>query len=414
MDIPRQKRPKRRRYIFVGAGIAAIALITLALSRLEPAAPRVDRALIFTDTVRRGPMVRQVRGHGNLVPENVRWISALTPGRVERIHVRPGVEVDESTVILELSNPDVNIQVLQAEQSLTAAEAQLVSLRTNLETQRLTQEAAVATVEREYQEALRQVRTHEELAKEGLVSEIDLQNARDRAAELEVRLEVERKRLDLLANSIEDQLAVQREQVERLRAIAEFQRRQVESMKIRAGTAGVLQEMDLEVGQWVMSGTTIARVAEPGRLKAILRIPETLVRDVAVGQPALIDTRNGVIEGRVMRIDPAVQSGSVAVEVALEGELPRGARTDLSVDGTIEVERLDDVLYVGRPAYGQAESTVGLFRLTDDRTHAVRVPVRLGRASVNTIEVRDGLQEGDIVILSDMSTWDSHDRVRVK
>lgn len=414
MDIPRQKRPNRRRYVFIGLAIVGIGAVTLALARLEPAAPAVDRSVVFTDTVKRGPMVRQVRGPGNLVPEDIRWITTLTPGRVERVHVRPGTEVTRGTVLLELSNPDVHIQALQAEQSLTAAEARLVELRTNLETQRLNQEAVVATVRREYDEALRQVRTNEELAREGLVSTIELENARGRAEELRIRAEVERERLRILTESIEGQLQVQREQVGRLRAIAEFQREQVESMRIRATADGVLQQMDLEVGQWVIPGNTLGAIVQPGRLKAELRIPETQIRDVTVGQPVQIDTRNGIVPGRVLRIDPSVTSGAVKVEVALEGELPRGARPDLSVDGTIEVERLEDVLYVGRPAYGQAESTVGLFRLTDDRTHAVRVPVRLGRASVNTIEVRDGLQEGDIVILSDMSTWDSHDRVRVK
>lgn len=414
MDIPRQKRPNRRRYVYIGSALAAVVLVTLALSRLEPAAPAVERAVVFVDTVQRGPMVRQVRGPGSLVPEDIRWITTLTPGRVERIHVRPGTQVTRGTLLLELGNPDVNIQALQAEQALTAAEARLVELRTGLETQRLNQEAAVATVNREYQEALRQVRTNEELAREGLVSTVELENARGRAEELEIRLEVERKRLAILAESIEGQLQVQREQVGRLRAIAEFQRGQVESMRIRATADGVLQQMDLEVGQWVIPGNTLGAVVQPGRLKAELRIPETQIKDVAVGQPVEVDTRNGIIPGRVIRIDPSVVNGTVTVEVALEGELPKGARPDLSVDGTIEVERLADVLFVGRPAYGQAESTVGLFRLTADGGHAVRVPVRLGRASVNTIEIVDGLQEGDVVILSDMSAWDQYDRVRIK
>lgn len=414
MDRPRQDRPKRRRKLYVGLAIVGIAGVTLALSRLEPAAPSVDRAMIFTDTVRHGELVREVRGPGNLVPESVRWISTLMPGRVERIHVQPGVQVEEGTLLLELVNPDVNIQALQAEQSLTAAEARLVELQVSLENQRLTQEAAVAMVEREYEEALRQVRTHEALAEKGLVPVVELENARGRVAELEVRLGVERRRLEVLSASIEAQLAVQREQVERLQAIADFQRAQVESMKIRAGAAGELQEMPLEVGQWVMPGTTIARVAQPGRLKAVLRVSATQVRDVAVGQPARIDTRNGVIEGRVMRIDPAVQNGTVAVEVALEGELPRGARADLAVDGTIEVERLGDVRHVGRPAYGQENGTVGLFKLSQDGDYAVRVPVRLGRASVNRIEIIDGLEPGDVVILSDMSAWDAHDRIRIR
>jgi multidrug resistance efflux pump len=414
MDIPRQKKPNRRRLVLIFAGVALVVATTVALARLEPAAPTVDRATIWTDTVRQGPMVRQVRGNGNLVPEQIRYITTLTPGRVERVLARPGTVVEPGTVLLELSNPDVHIQALQAEQQLTAAEAQLVNLRTSLEDQRLTQEAAVAAARSEYEEALRQIKANEELAREGLIAAMELSRARDRAAELEIRLNVEQKRLELLTASIEDQLAVQREQVQRLRAIAEFQRSQVESMTVRAGADGVLQELSLEVGQWVVPGENLAVVAQPGRLKAVLRIPETQAKDVVLHQPATIDTRNGVVPGKVMRIDPAVQNGTVAVEVALEGPLPPGARPDLSIDGTIEVERLDDVLFVGRPAYGQAESTIGLFKLEPGGKSAARVTVRLGRSSVSTIEVVDGLQPGDVVILSDMSQWDSYDRVRLR
>ncbi len=414
MDIPRQQKPKQRRYLYLGAGLGAVVLATVALSRLEPAAPMVDRAIVWTDTVRRGPMVRQVRGPGNLVPEQIRFITTLTPGRVDRVLLRPGVEVDSKTVLLELSNPDVHIQALQAEQQLTAAEAQLVSLHATLENQRLTQEAAVAMVRSEYEEAQRQLRAHEELAQGGLVPPMELGRARDRAVELSIRLEVERKRLELFAGSIEAQLEVQRQQVTRLRAIADFQRNQVASMTVRAGSEGVLQELSLEVGQWVMPGMNLAIVVQPGRLKGVIRIPETQAKDIVLNQRATIDTRNGIIPGRVRRIDPAVINGTVAVDIELEGALPPGARPDLSVDGTIEVERLDDVLFVGRPAYGQAESTVGLFRLEPGGKGAARVSVRLGRSSVNAIEVREGLQPGDVVILSDMSTWDAHERVRLR
>src|SRR5690625_3127910 len=414
MDIPREPRPKRFRYIAIGAGILAVVLTTLALSRLEPAAPSVDRAVIWTDTVRRGPMVRQVRGPGNLVPEQIRYITTLTPGRVDRVALRPGVEVEPDAVLLELSNPDVHIQALQADQQLTAAEAQLVKLHSDLENQRLTQEASVAMVRSEYEEARRQLHMHEELARDEMIPEMELSRARDRAAELQIRRGVEEQRLELFIGTIEAQLEVQRQQVTRLRAIAEFQRDQVESMTVRAGTAGVLQELSLEVGEWVMPGMNLAVVVPPGRLKAVVRIPETRAKDVVLNQRATIDTRNGVIEGRVRRIDPSVVNGTVAVDIELEGELPPGARPDMSVDGTIEVERLDDVLYVGRPAYGQAESTVGLFRLEQGGRGAARVSVRLGRSSVNAIEVRDGLEAGDVVILSDMSNWDSHERVRVR
>lgn len=414
MDIPRQKKPNRRRPIYIGVGIGAVVLVTVALTRLEPAAPTVDRATIWVDTVRHGQMLRQVRGPGNLVPEQIRYITTLTPGRVERILARPGTEVTHDAVLMELSNPDVHIQALQAEQQLTAAEAQLVKLRMDLENQRLSQEAVVATVRSEYEEAQRQLKTHEALAAKGLGAPMELNAARDRALELATRLEIEQKRLDLLAGSIDAQLDVQRQQVRRLRAIAEFQRDQVASMTVRAGADGVLKELSLEVGQWVMPGMNLAVVVQPGRLKGVLRIPETQAKDVVLGLPATIDTRNGLVSGRVMRIDPAVQNGTVAVDIELEGQLPPGARPDLSVDGTIEVERLDEILYVGRPAYGQAESTVGLFKLEADGKTAVRIPVRLGRSSVNTIEIVDGLQEGDVVILSDMSQWDAHDRVRLK
>lgn len=414
MDIPREKKPNRKRYLYITGAIVLVAAISAALARLEPAAPTVDASMIFTGVVEHGPMVREVRGPGNLVPEDIRWITTLTPGRVEQVHVRPGAEVTRGTVLIELTNPDVNIQALQADQSLTAAAAELERMRTELETQRLNQESTVAMTRREYQEALRQVRTHEELGRDGLIATNELEDARDRAEELELRLEIERQRLAILTESIDGQLEVQEEQVGRLRAIAEFQRDQLESMRIRASANGVLQQMELEVGQWVIPGNTLGAVVQPGRLKAELRIPETQIRDVTVGQSVSVDTRNGIVPGRVVRVDPSVASGAVVVEVTFEGELPRGARPDQSIDGTIEVERLEDVLHIGRPAYGQAESTVGIFRLTADGSHAERVPVRLGRASVSRIEVAEGLEEGDVVILSDMSSWDEYDRVRVK
>lgn len=417
MDIPRPdvaRKKKRKRWIVAGAGAGVALLATVALARLEPAAPTVERSTIWVDTVRRGTMVRQVRGPGNLVPEHIRYITTLTPGRVERILVRPGTVVEAGTVLMELGNPDVHIQALQADQQLTAAEAQLVSLRTTLEGQRLSQQATLATTRAEHQEALRQVRLAEELATKGLAAAMDVERARDRAAELATRMAVEEQRLALLTESLEAQLEVQRAQVDRLRAIAEFQRGQVESMRVRAGLDGVLQALPLEVGQWVMPGMTLAVVAQPGRLEAVLRIPETQAKDVTLGQPVAVDTRNGIVQGRVARIDLAVQNGTVAVDVTLEGELPPGARPDLSIDGTIEVERLTDVLYVGRPAYGQEGGAIALFRLEPGGDVAHRVPVRLGRSSVNSIEVLDGLAAGDVVILSDMSNWDAHDRVRIR
>jgi len=414
VDIPREPRSKKRRWFYLGAGIAAIVVITVALSRLGPAAPSVDKSTIWTDVVKRGEMVRRVRGPGTLVSEQIRWIAALTAGRVERILVEPGAEVDSPTVLLLLSNPDVEIQALEAQRQLSAEEARLVDLRTALENQRLAQEALVATVRAQYLGAQRTIRNNEELAEKGLISEIDLQSSRDRAVELETRLEIEQRRLEVMTDAVESQLGAQRVQVERLRSIAVFKENLVHSMSVVAGVSGVLAELPLEEGQWVRPGDDLARIVQPGRLKAELRIPETQARDVAVGQVALIDTRNDTIPGRVVRIDPAVQGGTVTVDVRLEGPLPREARPDLSVDGTIEIERLSDVLYVGRPVYGQANSLVGLFKVVENGNAAVRVTVRLGRSSVNTIEIVEGLVEGDEVILSDMSAWENHDRVRLR
>jgi HlyD family secretion protein len=414
VDIPREPRSKKRRWFYLGAGIAVIVVITVALSRLGPAAPSVDKSTIWTDAVKRGEMVRRVRGPGTLVSEQIRWIAALTAGRVERILVEPGAEVDSATVLLLLSNPDVEIQALEAQRQLTAERARLVDLRTSLENQRLAQEALMATVQAQYLEAQRTVRNNEELAEKGLISEIDLQNSRDRAEELETRLEIEQRRLEVMRDAVESQLGAQQAQVDRLRSIAVFKENLVSSMSVVAGVSGVLAELPLEEGQWVRPGDNLARIVQPGRLKAELRIPETQARDVAVGQVSLIDTRNDTIRGRVVRIDPAVQGGTVTVDVRLEGSLPREARPDLSVDGTIEIERLSDVLYVGRPVYGQANSLVGLFKVVDNGSAAVRVTVRLGRSSVNTIEIVEGLVEGDEVILSDMSAWENHDRVRLR
>lgn len=414
MDIPREPKSKRRRWILGGVAVAGVVIITAALGRMEPAAPSVDRGTLWIDTVRKGEMLRQVRGPGTLVPEQILYISAVTGGRVERIQVRPGEKVTANTLILEMSNPDVQLEALSAEQQLSAAEAALVSLRTTLETQRLNQEGTVATTQQQYNEAKRNADVANGLDTKGLLSPVEVGNVRDRAVEADKRLQVETQRLGVMSKSIDEQVALQRQQVERLRAIADFQRKRVESMQVRAGTDGVLQDMDLQPGQWVQPGTLLAKVAQPGRLKAVLQIPETQAKDVALGQPAAIDTRNGIVKGRVVRMDPSAHNGTVTMDVALDGTLPPGARPDLSVDGTIEVERLENVLYVGRPAYGQAESTVGLFKLTPDGKEAVRVNVKLGRSSVNTIEVVQGLNVNDKVIISDMSAWDSHDRVRLR
>ena len=414
MDVPRKSTRKRRRWLFAGAGLAALALVTLALSRLEPAAPSVEGGTLWTDTVRKGDMLRQVRGPGTLAAEEVRQVSAVTQGRVERKLIQPGTAVTAGTVILEMSNPDVDRQALEAQRQLVAAQSELANLRASLQNQILSQEAAIATVNSEHREALRQAEVNEGLATRGLAAPMDVAKARDRGAELRTRLDVERKRLGFLRESMKTQVAAQEAQVQMLRGIVAFHRGQVTSMHVRAGSDGVLQDLPVEMGQWVNSGATLARVVQPGNLKAVLRIPETQVRDVVLGQPASIDTRNGIVKGRVVRIDPAAQNGTVTVDVKLEGPLPRGARPDLSVDGTVDIEHLRNVMYVGRPAYGQPESTVGLFKLVEGGKEAVRVNVRLGRGSASTIEVQGGLQPGDVVILSDMSQWDSADRVRLK
>jgi multidrug resistance efflux pump len=414
LDIPREKKPDRKRFLYIGAGVTSLVLLTLGLSRLKPAAPSVDEGTLWMDTVRQGQMLREVRGPGTLVPEQIRWVSAVVPGRVDKKLVQPGERVTAATVLLELSNPDVEIQRLQAERSLTESQAQLVSLKTTLETQRLNQAGVVATVRSEYREALRKAASDSALAAQDLISAAEYSRSRDRAEEYTERLEVEQQRLQIYTENIDSQLAVQQTQVRRLKAVADFQRSMVDAMVVRAGANGVLQELPLEVGQWAISGATLAKVVQPERLKAVLRIPETQARDVAIGQTAAIDTRNGVVKGHVIRIDPASLNGTVAVDVAFTEPLPKGARPDLSVDGTIELERLDNVLHVGRPAYGQANSTVGLFRMVNGSREAERVRVELGRSSVNAIEIVRGLAVGDVVILSDMSRWDGVERVRLK
>jgi multidrug efflux pump subunit AcrA (membrane-fusion protein) len=415
VDIPRAPAERgRKRLLYGGLAVLGLVLATLGLKSLKPAAPSVDRAAVWIDSVQRGPLLIEVRGPGTLVPERVRWISAITAGRVEKRLAEPGQEVNPETELLELSNPDVQLEALESERQLTVAQADRVNLRTNLETTRLNQEAAVAAAKAAYNDAKRNAEASSDLAKKELISAMEASRAQDRVVELQTRYEVEQKRLEVMTDAADSQLRLQDAQVGRLNAVTDFQRGRIRSMKVMAGTHGILQELPLEVGQWAQSGAVLARLVEPGRLKAVLRIPETQAKDLTLGQPAAIDTRNGIVRGAVARIDPAVQNGTVTVDVRLEGEMPRGARPDLSVDGTIQVERLDNVLHVGRPAYGQANSTVGLFKLSPDGKEATRVNVRLGRTSVNTVEVLGGLQPRDKVIISDMSRWDGVDRVRVE
>jgi len=419
VDIPRERAPDKRRYIYGGIGLLVIIAVVIGVASLKPAAPTVDRSSVVIDSVRRGDMVIDVRGPGSLVPEQIRWVSAITAGRVDRIDVRPGATVTDTTTLLELSNPDVQLEALSAQQQLNAAEAALVTLRISLSTQKLAQEGVVATTTSDYNDAMRNATAFDELEKKGflakgLLAPMDVSKAKDKAVELKARMAIEKQRLDVMSQSIAQQIELQKSQVDKLRDIAQFQQSRIASMQVRAGAAGQVTELSLEPGQYVLPGTNLAKVAQPGRLKAVLHIPETQAKDIQIGQVASIDTRNGIIPGHVIRIDPGAVNGTVEVDVGLDGALPKGARPDLSVDGTIELDRLKNVLYVGRPAYGEPESTVGIFKLTDGGKEAQRVNVKLGRASVNMIEIVQGLNAGDKIITSDMSGSDTQSRVRLQ
>jgi HlyD family secretion protein len=414
VDIKRAPPPKKKKYILAAGAVAGVVVITAFINSLEPASPTVERATLMIDSVRRGTMIREVHAPGILTPEHVKIIAAVTAGRVEQIPNRAGIPVTPTTLIVELSNPDVQLQLLEAQRALTAAEGALISQRTALQNQRLNQEAAIASLRTQLNTAKRQLDAAEGLDKKGLSSAYEMAAARDQVRELTEREQLARQQLKIVIESTESEIALQAAQVRRLRSILQFQQERVGSMRVLAGENGVLQELPLDLGQWVNPGMILARVSQPGRLKAVLRVPETQAKDITLNQRTSIDTRNGIVPGRVMRVDPAAQNGTVTVEVALEGELPRGARPDLSVDGTIEIERLPDVMYVGRPAYGQAESTVGLFKLDPGGKTASRVNVRLGRASVNTIVVLQGLGVGEKVIISDMSAYDNTNKVRLK
>jgi hypothetical protein len=414
VDIPRAPTKNRKRYVQGGVAVGGLILITILLASLKPAAPSVDREVVSLDGVRRGTMVREVRGPGTLVPEHIRWISALTPARVERIFVQPGTPVQSSTVLLELANPDVQIEALDAQRQLTAAEGELVNLRTSLHGARLTQAGLVASTRSQYLQAKRDAAVADSLEVIGGLSRNDVSLAREKASELEARYDIEKQRLDLLTSAVDSQLAVQREQVVRLRAITAFRLSRLSSLQVRPGEDGVLSELNLQPGQWVVPGTILAKVVQPGKLKAVIRIPETQAPGLAIGQVASVDTRTGIVAGHVVRIDPAAQEGTVTVDIALDGDLPAGARPDISVDATITIERLSDVLFTGRPAYGQPNSTIGMFKLVEGGRYAVRIPVKVGRTSVNAIEIVQGLAAGDSVILSDMSRYDNVERVRLK
>ena len=420
MDIQRPasvaQAKKRRQYMFGAVGILVIVLVSVVLARLKPAAPTVERATVWVDTVKRGPMVRQVRGLGTLVPvdEARRWVPASTQGRVEKIVLRPGVQVTPDTIVLELSDPNVQQALNDADQQLRASEADFNSLKAKLDADALNQRAQFAVVEAEYKNAQTEREMNEGLSKDGLVSNLVLKQSIVRAESAATRYKIEGERLKVNEASARAQLLSSQANIDQRRSNFNLRKSQVDLLHVRAGMTGVLEQVPVEVGQQVQPGTNLVRVADPTRLKAELRIAETQARDLTIGQIASVDTRNGFIPGKVIRIGPAAQNGTVTVDIALEGALPRGARPDLSVDGTIELERLDNVLFVGRPAFGQEQSTVGLFKLDTTTGEASRAQVQLGRSSVNTIEVLGGLAEGDQVVLSDMSAWDQFERIRLR
>lgn len=414
MDIARPDLKKRKqRRILVLSSIAAglLLLAGFAVSRLEPAAPRADRASLWIDQVQRGELKREVRGPGTLVPKETRWIAAETAATVERILVKPGATVTPDTVILELTNPEVEDLKQSAAGAVIAAEADLAAQRMTLESQALDLESSIAIINADFEGARLQAEAEAELNKKGIVSGLTFKQTQLRAEQLKIRLGLERQRAAKFRQNLNAQMQAAGARIEQLRNTLALRERQAAALQLKAGIAGVLQQVAVEEGQQVVLGASLARVARPDVLMAELRIPETQAKDVLPGQVVSVDTRNGLVAGRVARVDPAVLNGTVQVDVDLEGVLPKGARTDLSVDGTIEIERLPDVLYVGRPAYGQPESAVSVFRLDADGNVARRLPVQLGRASVSTIEVVGGLNVGDRVILSDISQWDGFDRI---
>jgi len=418
MDIARpefKKQKRRRQVIWASIGLVCLGAVTIGVSRLKPAAPEVERSTVWTDTVKRGPMLRQVRGLGSLIPsqEFTRQIPAETEATVVRILKLPGSQVTPETLILEMSNPTVEQAAVDAGLQLKAAEAEYQALKVKLQSDLMTQKAGAATVDADYAQAKRQADTDNALFKLGVASGTQAKNSQSKFDELSTRNNIENERLDIAQKAIQSQLIQEQAKVDQMRALAELKQKQLNDLKVRAGIEGDLVEVPLQVGQHVLPGAELAKVVQPNHLIAQLKIAETQARDVQIGQPAAVDTHNGIASGKVSRVDPAVQNGTVTVDVTLEGDLPKGARPDLSVDGTIDLERLNDVLYVGRPAFGQENSTISLFKLDSDTKGAVRVPVKVGRASVNSIQVLEGLHEGDTVILSDMSRNDNTDRIRL-
>src|SRR6266550_935733 len=416
MDIARPSNAKQKRIrqiTYAVIGLATVGLITLGLSRLKPAAPTVEMAVVWPDTVKRGPMVRQVRGLGTLVPEDIRWIPANTEGRVEKINIWPGTKVEPGDVILELSSPELEQSAHEAESKAKGAEADLATSRATLQRELLDQESKTAAAHSAYEQAKMERQTNDQLAKNGLVADLVYKTSKIKEQECEKSDEIELKRLAFSRDSIEPQLAAKQAAVDQANQLAKLKLDQVEALHVQAGMSGVLQQLPVQIGQRLKVGDNLARVADPTKLKAQVKIAETQAKDIQINQKAVIDTRNGTVNGHVTRVDPAVEQGTVTVEVAFDEPLPKGARPDLSVDGTIQLERLDNVVYVGRPAFGQENNTVGMFKLVNGTSEATRTPVKLGKSSVNTIQILEGLQPGDQVILSDTSAWDAHDRIRL-
>lgn len=414
MDIPRPKTRQISRYVYAGLAAAAVVGIGAGLSRLEQAPPTAEKAMLWTGKVKRGRMLREVKGPGRLVPQEVRWVTAETAGRVERIELKPGAPVEPHTPLLLLANPDVMLQALESERQLATAEAQLLDVRVALQTQVLAQQATLRQLQTELGEARRRHEANQPLLERGQISSAEAQLAADRRQELEERVRLLQAQLTLTEQGEQMRLGAQRASLEKLRAVVRFRQEQVQSLHVRAGGQGVLQELPLELGQWVTPGTVLAKVSQSGQLKAELRIPEVQAKDVQPGQPVRIDTRNGVISAEVSRVAPAAAQGAVVVEARLLGDLPKGARPDLNVDGIIEIERLEGVLHMERPVGIPQDSTVEMFRLSKAGDSAARVRVTIGRGSVDTVEVKDGLLEGDEVVLSDMSSYANAETVRLK
>ncbi|MGB7847551.1 MAG: HlyD family efflux transporter periplasmic adaptor subunit [Candidatus Acidiferrum sp.] len=417
MDIQRPSNARAkmiRRIVYAAIAVVSLVVATFGITRLRPAAPSVDKATVWTDEVKRGPMLREVHGLGTLVPEDIRWIPAQTDSRVERWVLRPGAIVKPDSVIMELSDPTLQRDALDAEFQLKGAEADFANLKVQVDSDLMNQKANEASVRSDYEQARLQHDVDEKLYKEGIGSDHTRNLSRVKEEQLGIRLKLESERTKVAADSARARLAAQQAKIDQMKALYQLKKSQVDALHVRAGINGVLQLVPVEVGQHVTPGTNLARVADPKKLKAEIKIAETQAKDVVPGQKASVDTRNGIVGGHVTRVDPSVVNGTVTVDVTIDNPLPLGARPDLSVDGTIELENLKDVLYVGRPVHGQSDSTIGLFKLEDDGSEAVRVNVKLGKSSVNTIEVLQGLKVGDKVVLSDMSAWDAVDRIRLR